>query len=79
MARTVSTARELKDKPSDLKRYEEKLKEATYDYNRCRGLQQQRQQGSTAYKFYHKSESLCEDALEILQEILHYDVASRLV
>ena len=28
---------------------------------------------STAKKFYNMSESLCEDALEILQEILHND------
>ena len=26
---------ELKDKPSELKRYEEKLKQATFNYNRC--------------------------------------------
>ena len=26
---------ELKDKPSDLKRYEEKLREATFNYNRA--------------------------------------------
>ena len=29
--------------------------------------------GSIARAFYSKSESVCEDALEILQEILHYD------
>ena len=28
---------ELKDKPSDLKRYEEKLREATFNYNRAEG------------------------------------------
>jgi len=28
---------ELKDKPSDLKRYEEKLKQATFNYNRAEG------------------------------------------
>ena len=32
---------------------------------------------STAKKFYNKSESLCEDALEILQQILHYDSTLR--
>ena len=32
---------------------------------------------STAKKFYDKSESLCEDALEILQEILHSDSTLR--
>lgn len=35
---------------------------------------------STAKKFYNKSESLCKDALEILQEILHCSQqSSRLV
>ena len=63
---------ELKDKPSDLKRYEEKLREATFNYNRAEGYSS-RGKHSTAKKFYNKSESLCEDALEILQEILHYD------
>ena len=28
---------ELKDKPNDLKRYEEKLKQATFNYNRAEG------------------------------------------
>ena len=63
---------ELKDKPSDLKRYEEKLREATFNYNRAEGYSSKGKH-NTAKKFYNKSESLCEDALEILQEILHYD------
>ena len=63
---------ELKDKPSDLKRYEEKLREATFNYNRAEGYSSKGKY-DTAKKFYNKSESLCEDALEILQEILHYD------
>jgi tetratricopeptide (TPR) repeat protein len=63
---------ELKDKPSDLKRYEEKLKQATFNYNRAEGYSNKRKH-NTAKKFYNKSESLCQDALEILQEILHYD------
>jgi tetratricopeptide (TPR) repeat protein len=63
---------ELKDKPSDLKRYEEKLRVATFNYNRAEGYSSKGKH-STAQKFYNKSESLCEDALEILQEILHYD------
>ena len=68
--------RELKDKPSDLKRYEEKLREATFNYNRAEGYSSKGKH-STAKKFYNKSESLCEDALEILQEILHYDSSLR--
>jgi tetratricopeptide (TPR) repeat protein len=67
---------ELKDKPSDLKRYEEKLKQATFNYNRAEGYSNKRKH-NTAKKFYNKSESLCEDALEILQEILHYDSSFR--
>ena len=34
---------ELKDKPSDLKRYEEKLRASYLQLQSCRGLQQQRQ------------------------------------
>ena len=68
---------ELKDKPSDLKRYEEKLKQATFNYNRAEGYSWKGKH-STAKKFYDKSESLCEDALEILQEILHFDSSLRI-
>ena len=67
---------ELKDKPTDLKRYEEKLKQATFNYNRAEGYSSKGKH-NTAKKFYNKSESLCEDALEILQEILHYDSSLR--
>ena len=67
---------ELKDKPSDLKRYEEKLKQATFNYNRAEGYSSKGRH-STAKKFYDKSERLCEDALEILQEIFHYDSSLR--
>lgn len=67
---------ELKNKPSDLKRYEEKLKQATFNYNRAEGYSSKGKH-TTAKKFYDKSESLCEDALEILQEILHYDSSLR--
>ena len=67
---------ELKDKPDDLKRYEEKLKQATFNYNRAEGYSSKGKH-TTAKKFYDKSESLCEDALEILQEILHYDSSLR--
>ena len=66
----------LKDKPSDLKRYEETLKQATFNYNRAEG-HSSKGMHSTAKKFYDKSESLCEDALEMLQEILHYDSSLR--
>ncbi|MDC0603830.1 hypothetical protein OAO96_00895 [Amylibacter sp.] len=68
---------ELKDKPSDLKRYEEKLRQAIFNYNRAEGYSSKGKQ-FTAKKFYDKNESLCEDALEILQEILHYDSSLRI-
>ena len=68
--------RELKDKPSDLKRYEEKLREATFNYNRAEGYSSKGKH-NTAKTFYNNSESLCEDALEILQEILHFDSSLR--
>ena len=67
---------ELKDKPTNLKRYEEKLKQATFNYNRTEGYSN-RGKHSTAKTFCNKSESLCEDALEILQEILHSDNSLR--
>ena len=67
---------ELKDKPSDLKRYEEKLKQATFNYNRAEGYSSKGKH-STAKKFYNKSESLCEAPLEMLREILHYDSSLR--
>ena len=67
---------ELKNKPSDLKRYEEKLREATFNYNRAEGYSSKGKH-STAKKFHNKSESLCEDAIEILQEILHYNSSLR--
>ncbi|MDP6709308.1 MAG: hypothetical protein QF893_23465, partial [Alphaproteobacteria bacterium] len=67
---------ELKDKPSNLKRYEEKLKQATFNYNRAEGYGSKGNH-ATAKTFYNKSESLCEDALEILQEIFHSDSSLR--
>ena len=68
---------ELKDKPSDLKRYEEKLREATFNYNRAEGYSSKGKH-TTAKAFYSKSESLCEDALEILHEIVTADPSLRL-
>jgi hypothetical protein len=76
MARVLDLHNELKDKPSDLKRYEEKLREATFYYNRAEGYSSKGKH-STAKKFYNKSESLCEDAIVILHEILHSDSTLR--
>ncbi len=41
---------ELKDKPSDLKRYEEKLRQANFNYNRAEGYSSKGKH-STAKKF----------------------------
>ena len=60
---------ELKDKPSELKRYEDKLKEAIMMRNRSDAYHRKGKK-SAAYKLDSKCESLCEDALEILQEIV---------
>jgi len=65
---------ELKDKPSELKRYEEKLKEAIMMRNRSDAYHRKGKK-SAAYKLDSKCESLCEDALEILQEIVAADAS----
>ena len=63
-------------KQSALKRYEENLRQATFNYNRAEGFNIKGKH-STAKKFCDKSESLCEDALEILREIPHDDSTLR--
>ena len=65
---------ELKDKPSELKRYEDKLKEAIMMRNRSDAYHRKGKK-SAAYKLDRKCESLCEDALEILQEIVAADAS----
>lgn len=65
---------ELKDKPSELKRYEYKLKEAIMMRNRYDAFHR-KDKKSAASKLDGKCESLCEDALEILQEIVAADAS----
>ena len=65
---------ELKDKPDELKRYEVKLKEAIMMRNRSDAYYRKGKK-SAAYKLDSKCESLCEDALEILQEIVAADAS----
>ena len=65
---------ELKDKPTELKRYEDKLKEAIMMRNRSDAYHRKVKK-SAAYKLDSKCESLCEDALEILQEIFAADAS----
>ena len=64
----------LKDKPSELKRYEEKLKVAIMMRNRSDAYHRKGKK-SAAYKLNSKCASLCEDALEILQEIVAVDAS----
>jgi hypothetical protein len=64
---------ELKDKPDKLKRYEDKLKEAIMMRNRSDAYHRKGKKAA-AYKLDSKCESLCENALEILQEIVAADV-----
>ncbi len=65
---------ELKDKPSELKLYEDKLKEAIMMRNRSDAYHRKGKK-SAAYKLDSKCESLCEEALEILQEIVAADAS----
>ena len=53
---------ELKDKPDELKRYEDKLKEAIMMRNRSDAYHRKGKK-SPAYKLDSKCESLCEEAL----------------
>ena len=63
---------ELKEKPKVLGLYQDKLKQAIFNYSRAEAYST-KQNSKTAQKFYRKSESFCESALEILQEIDHAD------
>ena len=65
---------ELKNKPSELQRYEDKLKEAIRMRNRSDAYHRKGKK-PTVYKLDSKCESLCEDALEILQEIVAADAS----
>ena len=60
---------ELKDKPDDLKRSEEKLKQATFNDNKAERFRKRGNKDKST-KFHNLSESHCEDALEILQAII---------
>ena len=67
---------ELKDKPSELKRYEDKLKEAIMMRNRSDAYHRKGKK-SAAYKLDSKCESLCEDALEYFKKLLLLMLAYR--
>ena len=62
----------LKEKLKELGLFEDKLKQAIFYYSRAEAYSTKRK-SKTAQKFYRKSESLCESALETLQELLYFD------
>ena len=65
---------ELKDKPDELKRYENKLHQATFNDNKTERFRKRGNKDKST-KFRNLSESHCEDALEILQEIVDADAS----
>jgi hypothetical protein len=65
---------ELRNKSEQLRRYEVKLKEAIIMDNRASAYHRKGKK-SAAYKCDAKRESLCEGALEILQEIVFEDAS----
>ena len=67
---------ELKDKPSELKRYEEKLNKAQMMRNRADAYHRKGRKAA-ASSLDAKCESLCEDALEVLHEIVTADQSLR--
>ena len=68
---------ELKDKPSELKRYEEKLNKAQMMRNRADAYHRKGRKAA-ASSLDATSESVCEDALEILHEIVTADPSLQL-
>lgn len=60
---------ELKDKPDELRRYENKLHQATFNDNKAERFRKRGNKDKST-KFRNLSESHCEDALEILQAII---------
>ena len=66
--------KELKDKPDELRRYENKLHQATFNHNKAERFRKRGSQDKSI-KFRNISESYCEDALKILQEIVDADAS----
>ena len=65
---------ELRDKPDEPRRYENKLHQATYNDNKVERFRK-RGNKDKSIKFQNLSESFCKDVLEILQEIVDADVS----
>ena len=68
----LSYRNELKDKPCELKRYEEKLKKATFHANKAEGFRSKGNKQATEFSSAQSSR-YCEQALEVLQEIVNDD------
>jgi hypothetical protein len=68
---------ELKDKPSELKRYEAKLRKAVMMCNRADAYHRKGRKAA-ASSLDAKCESLCKDALEILHKIVTADPSLQL-
>ena len=64
----------LKDKPDELRRYENKLHQATFNDNKAERFRKRGNKDEST-RFYNLSESHSEDALEILQEIVAADAS----
>ena len=64
----------LKDKSDELKRYEKKLHQATFNNNKAERFRK-RSNIDKSTKFRNLSESYCVEALEILQEIVDADAS----
>ena len=65
---------EQKDKPDELRRYENQLHQATFNDNKAERFRKRGNKDKST-KFRNLSESHCEDALEILQEIVDADAS----
>ena len=70
----LQTREQLNDKPDELRRYENKLHQATFNENKAERLRKRGNKGKST-RFRNLSESHGEDALEILQEIVAADAS----
>ncbi|MDC1134145.1 hypothetical protein OAT42_04385 [Alphaproteobacteria bacterium] len=65
---------DLRDKPDELRRYENKLHQATFNDNKEERFRKRGNKDKST-KFRNLSKFHCEDALEILQEIVTADAS----
>jgi hypothetical protein len=66
----IELREELKDKPDEIKEYEEILKKALFEYNKAEGYST-RGHRESARKFHASAQKHFEGVLERLQEIIH--------